>query len=81
MTLHQGNTSLSSSQQLPHVRLGHLTRLMRCFRNYRIQGHRQVCRTRLNGPRTLSKTADANLVRLLKTHFFRPIIDLEKSTE
>ena len=42
-----------------------------CFRTTEIQGHRQVWRARCGGPRTPSRTTDANLiVRLLKTHFY-----------
>ena len=47
-----------------------------------IQRHRQVCRARRGGPRTPSYQLTQTLIlRLLKTHFFSPIIDCEKSTK
>ena len=76
MTPHRGNTILfRSSQQLPHLRLGPLKafrantapfegpRLASCIASgtTEIQGHRQVCRARRGGPRTLSRTTLANL--------------------
>ena len=46
------------------------------------QGHGLVCCTRRRGPETLSKNiAPILIVRLLKPHFFTPILDFEKSTE
>ena len=59
---------------------GPSTRLVRCFRNYKdtvrwvvlgagVPGHRQ---------QQLMQTL---IVRLLKTHFYTPILDCEKSTE
>ena len=47
-----------------------------------IQGHRQVCHPRRKGPRTLSKTTDANLNCLfVENAFFTPILDCEKASE
>ena len=78
MTPNRGKTILfRSSQQLPRLRLGPSTRLVRCIRNYRdtrtpsgvLEGqcHQQPTQT--------------FFVRLLKMHFFTPILDCEKSTE
>ena len=83
MTPHQGNAILfRSSQQLPRLRLS--PRLASCVASGTtgVQGHHQVCRARRGGPRTPSTTTDANLdCELLKTHFFTPILDCEKSVE
>ena len=52
-----------------------------------IQGHCQVWRARRGGPRTPTSTSrqlqltQTLIVLLLKTHFFTPILDFEKSTE
>ena len=71
MAPRRGNTFLfHSSQQLPRLRLGPLKGFLNCqgllascvaSGTTEIQGHRQVCRARRKGPRTLSTTTDANL--------------------
>ena len=67
---------LRTSQQLPRLRLGSLMGLLSCHGalqgHIRLalciasgtaekHGHRQVCRARRRGPRTPSRTTDANL--------------------
>ena len=59
MTPHRVNTILlRSSKQLPRLRLGPSTRLVRCFRNYR---DTRTPSGVPGGPRTLSTTTDAHL--------------------
>ena len=53
-------------------------------RTTEIQWHYQVCRSRHGGPRTLSRSADANLaliVRFLKLHFLTPNSLIVKSQQ
>ena len=91
MTPCRGNTSLAKPTSLSGTIEG-LFELTRCpSRALALprtcprekQGHRQVCRAKRRGPRTLSKTTDANLdcARLLKTHLITPILGCNKSTE
>ena len=75
----EGAFLFRSSQQLPIIRHGlfeptrHLSMALDSPRALLPeQGHRQVCRAIQVGPRTLSKTADANLdgVFVKKHRFF-----------
>ena len=77
MTPGREKTFLSRlSHQIPRPRLGRLkgflswhgalqgpsTRIVHCFRNYiEARPPYKVCRAKREGPRTLSRTADANL--------------------
>ena len=63
MTPCRGDTIIlfRSSQQLPRLRLGPLTRLVRCFRNYRDTRTQSGVARWAQRPRTPSTTTDANL--------------------
>ena len=76
MTPHQGNTILFRSfQQLPRLRLGTLEGLFELTRRPS---------QALDSPRARHRQQQQTqtlIVRWLKSHFFTPILDFEKSTE
>ena len=72
MTPHQGNTVLFRSfQQLPCLRLGPSTRLVRCFQNYRDTDTVGCAALGAEVPGLRQQQLKQTLIaRFLKTHFF-----------
>ena len=84
MTPRRGNTiRFRSSQQLPRLRLGPSTRLVRCFPE--LQRYKDTVRCNALGAEVpghrQQQLTQTLIVRLLKTQFFTWILDCEKSTE
>ena len=77
MTPHRGNPILfRSSQQLPRLRL------VCCFWSYRDTRTLSALGAKVPAPgHRQQQLAQTLIVRLLKTHFFTPVLGFEKSTE